>query len=194
MLPRAIPLARPSPEPPRPEPSEPSPFDFGSSRESEILAAEDRRAIGSAVRFLKAHAALGIVEAFTCNCVSILAFSAMASSFFAGAFGLMLRIVLLGVIFRGAEALERRRKRGLAMTAGILALLVSGYLILVGSIGMLNLLLLLLPRRAPGGDSSFLLVSTAVTGVVAVLGLIGGIKTLVVLSNPEVSRSFRRSR
>ena len=53
--------------------------------------------------------------------------------------GPLVRFVMMAVVYSGAESMERRRNRGLAMTAAVLALLASGYLLLTSWIACITL-------------------------------------------------------
>jgi LSD1 subclass zinc finger protein len=95
-------------------------------------------------------------------------------------------VVLVGI---GSHYLTRRKAYGLVITAAILSLL----------LGIKNLLSLAWPGlflvfRATNKDGCFLfpaLMMLLVLAIAAVSGLTGGIKTLLVLQDPEVARDFR---
>jgi hypothetical protein len=185
--------AAPTPRATETEPSAVAPFNF-EEPERPILAGPDREALRSASNWLKAHAGVGIVHLFTCGCVNVLAFGAMISDrFVAGAvLDLLLRLVALGVIAAGADSMERRRSRGLGMTAAVLALLVSGYLMLLpGLLFLASMGLIAASPHVAAGDSSFLCASLGMTILVSAIGFVGGIRALLILNKPEVIQSFR---
>jgi hypothetical protein len=107
---------------------------------------------------------------------------------------LMLRLAAFGIIAAGAESMERRRSRSLATTAAVLGLLMGGYLLLW------PLMILLAAgafRLRPGlWEDAMLLacVSLVLTLLVALFGLVGGLRALVLLNKPAVLRAFQQKR
>jgi hypothetical protein len=189
-----IPLTMPTSQA-RPETKEPTPFDFEEPNESESLSRPDRHALRSASNWLKAHAGIGIVHMFTCGCVNVLAFGALTGVggelYLTGAIlDVLLRLVAFGVIAAGADSMERRRSRALATTAAVLAPLMGVYLLVPA--------FLLLTTVGGRGRSSLTAEETILpacfslllTILVAVLGVVGGIRSLVLLNKPEVLRAF----
>jgi Kef-type K+ transport system membrane component KefB len=154
----------------------------------EALPGDLRKALGSAVLCLKVYAGLGLLHLFTCSCLCQLGERASRFSLPLLVLGVLLRCVALVVVYHAAESMERGRKPALARAAGVLAVLGGAYLLLV-SVG---------PRLIQAGTGRLVVPVAAwlalllFTGVVAVLGIVGGARTLALLRKPEVERWFRR--
>jgi hypothetical protein len=185
------------PQAPRPRivSDEHAPFDFGPHEEPDALSVEDRQSLRSAAWWLKTAAGVGVVYTFTCGCVNTLAFGPQVASQARTAVILfVVRLIALGVMAAGADAIENRRSRALGLTGSILALLLSSYLVLLPGAVVLDLLGIVRGPARPPGDPSIVCVSLFSAVLVAGIGLVGGVRGLIVLNKPEVIRHFRRKR
>lgn len=90
--------------------------------------------------------------------------------------------------------LNECRNRGWCLAAAVLVLLSSAWALLEGSIGAYaGWEMIALPaRRPPIAVSLILLLGESAVLVAFFTGLIGGIRTLVLLNNPQVKAAFRR--
>jgi hypothetical protein len=181
------------PSPQQPGLAEPS-FDFTPSQDAADLSSSDLAALRSAARWLKAYAILGMVQLFTCGCLNdaVLRLGHLGDApVIAVTLGIVLRLIALAIILAGAQSMDRVSSRGLALTASVVALLTSAYLLRIPG------MIVLAAWRRGGvpflrdGPDPFC-VSLGLTVIVAAIGLVGGIRGLMVLNRPEVIRAFRR--
>jgi hypothetical protein len=171
----------------------------------EALPRDTREALQAAVRDLKRFVVLGTVYLLTCGCVDAYLIGEIsakmtgldrATIFTIGL--LLLRLLVLGVVFLGAAAMQRCQARGLALTAAVLALVfaVAGLLcqLPVGLYWAVWLEAEWWAARSFGDVFVSLLpgvVSLLLALVAAVLGIRGGVHALYLLHKPEVLRAYR---
>ncbi len=167
-------------------------FEFDDSLAGDELSLNHREALRSAARWLRWFVGVSCVQLFTCGCGNgfmLVGQFTPRHDFGEGVVCFLIPFVLeifsLVMIFKSAESTARSRKRGLAVAGCVLTLVLAGLHLL------LPLLALLVGRRQ---DETFFLVSMGMAFVVAVVGLIGAVRGLMILNEAEVVRYFQSRR
>jgi hypothetical protein len=188
IVPRPVPV--PSARPSAGKAGEPWTFD--DRERPDPLPRTDHAALRAAADWQRTYAGLASVHVLTCGCFNLLALSELAGI----GIGLhvlvaiLLPVVALFLIFSGAEAMARRRNRPLALTGSFLAVAVAASQVL------LPLAVTLVDQGGNGhfADPSFYCVSLVIALALACVGVIGGVKGLLILTKPEVVRTFASER
>jgi LSD1 subclass zinc finger protein len=162
-----------------------------------------RRALGTAAGWLKAMVAFGLFQMATCGlcgCIEAdrsrsFAFGRGASLFFhLYAAWWIVRVVVLVIIWAGAERLSRGRGgAGLARAGAILALIYALLTVVITLPALYELMEDLgQAGRRRVRPTVWVSVSLTFTYITAMCGLIGAVLALRQLARPEVEQAFRR--
>jgi hypothetical protein len=188
------PLELPNDAPPRhlPPPLRPDPVEF--------LPNELRESLRAAARHLKSSAWLACAYLFTCGCINEKVLEAALGfdwSVEALAAVAIVRLVMLGLIYAGAVAMERCRARRLALTSAVLVLCLSGYVLLWPLLVVYEMCSSAW-RVRPGSAALSEVAGCGAPWVVSLLaflvasfGLWAGVHALHQLAHPEVRRASR---
>jgi hypothetical protein len=175
--------AREQKMPPSPSSRPASPFTFDETANAQELLPDNRSELRKVAWWLRVFVVAASVQLVTCGCASNIALAHE----FNGALGciavpIFLQLASLMFIFSGAEAIGRRRRRGLGVLGCVLTL--------IHSVVQLLPCLAFLPSR--NDEPALLACSMVMALVVALVGFIAGIRGLTILKKPEVVESFQR--
>jgi hypothetical protein len=168
--------------------------------EKETLPPGDALVLARARGRLRIAASVGLVHGLLCGCTESLASVTgldVGGDLVVGLFlaGVLVRLAGFSILWCGATAFARRRHPGVALSAGLVAVVLSGWLLL----GTVPWWVAVTERMASGAAISSYLKPREATGLVFVLGnglvaalaLIAGLWTFRALTRPNVRDCFR---
>jgi hypothetical protein len=163
-------------------------LDFSTERDDSALGFRHRAALRSASRWLQATVLLEFFGGVG-NCCFGISIPRIESEHTGYAlvtvFIYFFPLLFIGL---GAVQLSQRRSFGLSLTAGILALVMALFFLLACAPAGLHAVHLLSDGRMGG---FVFLIAAALMLAGAVSAVVGGVKTLQLLTDPEVKQSFR---
>jgi hypothetical protein len=178
------------------EPNEDSAeFDFDPDETPQARA--DRRAIRAAAGWLKATGALGLSQLMLCGCFDLFEVRrgpADANPVRTALILLAVRLIALMVVWSAAESFARRRSRTHVTVGAVTALLLGAYMLYRALPGLLHLIDFVVPLAGPMNPNDA--IGRAIYGVfaaaVGLTGVVGAVRTFVVLRRPAVRAQFAR--
>jgi hypothetical protein len=160
-----------------------APAETEHTTRGEDLPLEDRETMRNAASWLRWFVVTASVQICTCGCVNVLSIvDFVEASHLCLALPFLVQAIALIVVYRGAEAIGGRRKRGLGQASCILTLLLCGVQVLLPLMALAN---------RPRPEAPFSCVSLGMAGVVVLIGMIGAMRGLLILNKPEVIRYFQ---
>jgi hypothetical protein len=192
---RTVPVSpTPAPVPVRPIPPAPAgppaaPPRSPPERDEQLSPQEvaDRRAVQSAVSWLKTATTLALVHSLSCGCFDNVLLEAFGRPgvpprhmwlFWLG------RLLAILFVYSAAESLSRRRSRAHVTAGAVVTLLLGGYLLLRAAVPTL-----FFPAKDDPGAVVCLALAAALVGLTNVAA---GARTFLVLNRPGVRTLFAR--